>query len=104
MRAAVLASANPHKLAELRAALPGWGIDLLGAAGYPPEDGASYYENALGKARFGRGLAPAGAWVLGEDSVAEDLSPRSLRAKQGYRELEADKLEALVAYLASLTE
>lgn len=44
------------------------------------------------------------AWVLGEDSVAEDLSPRALRAKQGYRELEADKLDALVAYLASLTE
>jgi XTP/dITP diphosphohydrolase len=68
---AILASANPHKLAELRAALPGWGIELLGAADYPPEDGASYDENARGKARFGRGLAPAGAWVLGEDSGIE---------------------------------
>lgn len=68
---AVLASANPHKLVELRAALPGWELELLGAADYPPEDGASYYENALGKARFGRGLATAETWVLGEDSGIE---------------------------------
>lgn len=45
------------------------------------------------------------AWILGEDSVAEELSPRALRTKQGYREtLDADQLEALVTYLASLTQ
>lgn len=68
---AALASQNPHKLEELRAALPGWELSLLGEHDYPPEDGSSYGENAAGKARFGRGLAPADAWVLGEDSGIE---------------------------------
>ena len=36
---AVLASANPHKLAELAAALPEWELELLGAREFPPEDG-----------------------------------------------------------------
>jgi mono/diheme cytochrome c family protein len=44
------------------------------------------------------------AWTLGEDAVAEELSPRALRAKRGYRELDGDDIAALVAYLASLTE
>ena len=66
---AVLASGNEHKLRELRHALPGWELELLGADEYPPEDGSSYYENALGKARFGRTLTDE--WVLGEDSGIE---------------------------------
>jgi len=65
-----LASGNPHKLDELRAALPGWELELLGATDFPPEDGATYYENARGKALFGRESAP-GVWVLGEDSGIE---------------------------------
>ncbi len=68
---AVLASANPHKLAELRAALPGWELDLLARDDYPPESGATYEDNARGKARFGRRHAPAGVWVIGEDSGIE---------------------------------
>lgn len=45
------------------------------------------------------------AWVLGEDTVAEDLSPRALRTKQGYQAaLEPQQLEALISYLASLEE
>lgn len=67
-----LASGNPHKLAELRVALPGWELALLETGRpYPPEDGATYVENARGKALFGRGLAPANEWVLGEDSGIE---------------------------------
>jgi XTP/dITP diphosphohydrolase len=66
---AVLASANEHKLRELRHALPGWELELLGVDDFPPEDGATYHENALGKARFGRTLAEG--WVLGEDSGIE---------------------------------
>jgi XTP/dITP diphosphohydrolase len=66
-----LASGNAHKLRELRAALPAWELELLGAEELPPETGATYYENALGKARFGRGSAPADEWVLGEDSGIE---------------------------------
>ncbi|MDF2750145.1 MAG: hypothetical protein K0T00_1321, partial [Gaiellaceae bacterium] len=37
---ACLASGNAHKLAELRAALPGWELRLLDAGrAFPPEDG-----------------------------------------------------------------
>jgi XTP/dITP diphosphohydrolase len=57
-------------LRELRAALPGWQIELLGADDYPPEEGDTYYENARAKARFGRSIAPD-VWVIGEDSGIE---------------------------------
>jgi XTP/dITP diphosphohydrolase len=66
-----LASRNPHKATELERLLPGWQIAPLDAGEYPPEVGASYYENARAKARFGRAIAEAGAWVLGEDSGIE---------------------------------
>ena len=50
-----LASGNRHKLEELRVALPGWELEPLKPdRDYPPEDGASYYENARAKAAFGR--------------------------------------------------
>ena len=69
---AVLASGNAHKLEELRAALPDWELELLETdADYPREDGATFEENARGKALFGRQHAPAEAWVLGEDSGIE---------------------------------
>ena len=67
-RVARLASRNPHKLEELRAALPGWRLEPLDAAQPPPETGATYYENARVKAEFGR---TADAWSLGEDSGIE---------------------------------
>jgi XTP/dITP diphosphohydrolase len=64
-----LASSNADKARELEHALDGWHVELLEGA-YPPEDGETYYDNALIKARFGRGLAP-GEIVLGEDSGIE---------------------------------
>ena len=67
---AKLASQNANKLEELRAALPDWELELLGAAEFPPEDGDTYYENARGKAEFGRSLA-GDAWAIGEDSGIE---------------------------------
>ena len=67
---AKLASQNAHKLEELRAALPDWELELLGADEFPPEDGGTYYENARGKAEFGRSLA-GDAWAIGEDSGIE---------------------------------
>jgi XTP/dITP diphosphohydrolase len=67
----LLASGNPNKLRELRAALPGWEIDLLDAPGEPVEDGATFLDNARIKARHGRLHAPADAWVAGEDSGIE---------------------------------
>ena len=64
-----LASSNANKARELERALPGWRVELVDGE-YPPEEGETYYENALIKARFGRGLAP-GEIVLGEDSGIE---------------------------------
>jgi XTP/dITP diphosphohydrolase len=68
---AQLASRNANKARELERLLPGWEIDVLDADDYPPESGDTYYDNALTKARFGRGRAPADVWVLGEDSGIE---------------------------------
>jgi XTP/dITP diphosphohydrolase len=67
----ILCSGNRHKLEELRAALPGWELELLDAGAYPEEDGSSYYENALAKARHGRRVGDPAAWMLGEDSGIE---------------------------------
>jgi XTP/dITP diphosphohydrolase len=69
-RSARLASKNPGKLRELRRALSGWEIEPLEVEEYPPETGATYYENARSKAEFGHSLEPS-AWVLGEDSGLE---------------------------------
>ena len=68
-----LASGNPHKLVELRRALPGWSIELVEAGGREPpqETGATFLENARVKARFARELAAAEEWALGEDSGIE---------------------------------
>jgi XTP/dITP diphosphohydrolase len=65
-----LCSTNPGKLRELRAALPGWEIELLGTDAYPPETGETYYQNALAKAQFGRSRE-RDVWVIGEDSGIE---------------------------------
>jgi XTP/dITP diphosphohydrolase len=67
-----LCSRNQHKLEELRAALPGWELELLGAGGsWPAEDGVTYEENARVKAQFGRRTEEPEAWMLGEDSGIE---------------------------------
>jgi XTP/dITP diphosphohydrolase len=49
--------------------LPGWTIEPLDRDDYPPETGATYYENAAIKAAFGREHEPG--WVLAEDSGLE---------------------------------
>ena len=69
MDGVVLCSRNRHKARELEALLPGWTIEPLDLDDYPPETGATYYENAAIKARFGR--AHAHGWVLAEDSGLE---------------------------------
>jgi XTP/dITP diphosphohydrolase len=65
-----LASRNENKLRELARVLGGWQLELVDAGGYPPEDGATYYDNALAKARYGARFVEEG-WVLGEDSGLE---------------------------------
>lgn len=68
-RRALLASRNQHKAGELERLLPGWAIEPLDRDDYPPETGATYYENARIKAAFGR--EHAAGWVLAEDSGLE---------------------------------
>jgi inosine/xanthosine triphosphate pyrophosphatase family protein len=53
-RALVLASGNRHKLEELRLALPDWAVELVPDGEPPPEDGATFEDNARIKARWGR--------------------------------------------------
>jgi XTP/dITP diphosphohydrolase len=65
-----LASRNDNKLRELARVLVGWDIGLVDADRYPPEEGSTYYENALAKARYGLRFVDDG-WVLGEDSGIE---------------------------------
>jgi XTP/dITP diphosphohydrolase len=66
---ALLCSRNAHKARELERLLPGWTIEPLERDDYPPETGATYYENAALKARFGR--EHTDGWVLAEDSGLE---------------------------------
>jgi XTP/dITP diphosphohydrolase len=70
----VLATQNPHKLEELRRALPGAEIEALGRDDPPPEDGATFEDNARIKARWGRAHAAPDAWALGEDSGIEAVA------------------------------
>ncbi|HEY1318150.1 MAG TPA: non-canonical purine NTP pyrophosphatase [Gaiella sp.] len=70
----ILASGNPHKLEELRRTLPAFDVDALGRDDPPPEDGATFEDNARIKARFGRLHGDAGAWALGEDSGIEAVA------------------------------
>ena len=64
-----LCSRNLHKARELEVLLPGWSIEPLEAVAWPDEGGATYYENALGKAAFGR--KHVDGWTIGEDSGLE---------------------------------
>jgi XTP/dITP diphosphohydrolase len=68
---ASLCSRNEHKARELERVLPGWTIELLDADDYPPETGETYFENARGKALYGRSAGPPDRWMLGEDSGIE---------------------------------
>jgi len=68
---ATVCSANPHKLAELRELFPGFDLELLDAGPLPPEDGATYLDNARIKARFGLEHGPGDRWLLADDSGIE---------------------------------
>jgi XTP/dITP diphosphohydrolase len=102
---ALLASANPHKLSELRSALPGWELGLLGADSFPPEVGETHYENARAKALFGREVGEPGAWMLGEDS---GLAVDALGGRPGLHSArwagDDDPLERLLAELEGVDE
>ncbi len=97
---AVLASRNAHKLAELREALAGVALDPLAADGWPEETGATYYENALLKARFARAHAPADAWALGEDSGIECAALGGRPGVRSARWAPGDQADALLERMA----
>jgi XTP/dITP diphosphohydrolase len=66
MSALLLATRNEHKLRELREALPGLELDPLPeGVELPPEEGKTFAENALGKAR-------AAHAATGRASIADD--------------------------------
>ncbi len=69
MDGVVLCSRNAHKARELEVLLPGWTLEPLDRDDYPPETGATYYDNARIKAEFGR--AHSAGWVLADDSGIE---------------------------------
>jgi XTP/dITP diphosphohydrolase len=70
MSALLLATRNEHKLRELREALPGIAIDPLPPeVELPPEEGETFGENALGKARAAR--AATGQTTIADDSGIE---------------------------------
>lgn len=62
----LLATRNEHKRREFARLLPGWQVDALPIeVTLPPEDGSTFAENALGKAR-------AAAAASGRVSIADD--------------------------------
>ena len=70
MSALLLATRNEHKLRELREALPGVEIDPLPQeVELPPEEGETFAENALGKARAAH--AATGRTAIADDSGIE---------------------------------
>ena len=68
---ATVCTGNAHKLEEFRALFPDWELELLAAAEFPAEDGATFADNALIKARYGRRVCPADRWMLADDSGIE---------------------------------
>ena len=100
----VLASQNPHKLEELRRALPGLDVEAVGRDDPPPEDGATFEDNARIKARFGRTHADPGAWALGEDSGIEALALEGRPGVQTARWAAGDPVGKMLEALAGVAE
>ena len=82
----ILASRNAHKLRELREILPGIELDPLPEeVELPPEDGETYAENALIKARAARE-------ATGQPAVADDsgIEASALGGRPGVRSARYD--------------
>ncbi len=107
----LLASANPGKAREFEAGLRAHGItlQLAGAAGlppFPPEDGASYEENALMKA--GHAALHGGTVALADDSGLEvdalDGGPGVHSARFGGRLSDGERIAHLLQHLRSVPD
>ncbi|HVU77782.1 MAG TPA: non-canonical purine NTP pyrophosphatase [Gaiellaceae bacterium] len=90
---------NVHKLGEFQALFPDWDLDLLGGVEFPPEDGVTYLENALIKARFGRTVGAADRWMLADDSGIEVAALGGGPGVQTARWAEGRHVEKLLAAL-----
>ena len=95
----LVATANPHKVTELRHTLPGWQIEAWQAPEPPVEDGDTFEENARIKARHARAYAPSDVWVAGEDSGIEAAGLGGRPGVESARWAE-DGVAALLAALA----
>jgi XTP/dITP diphosphohydrolase len=95
-----ICSANPGKVAELESLFPAFDLELLEAGPLPPEDGATYVDNARTKARFGRAVGLADRWMIADDSGIEVAAlgggpgVRTARRAEGRH---VEKLRAAVA-------
>jgi len=81
----ILATRNPHKLAELQRLLAPAGIEvraLPAEVELPPEDGATFEENAVVKARAAAVGASVGAAAIADDS---GLEAEALGGRPGVR-------------------
>jgi XTP/dITP diphosphohydrolase len=96
-----LASQNENKLRELSRALEGWELGLVEADAYPPEEGATYYDNARAKALHGRRFTDA-AWVLGEDSGIEVEGLSGAPGIRSARFARGEPVERLLEELAGI--
>jgi XTP/dITP diphosphohydrolase len=99
-----LCTSNPSKLAEVRDAFPGWEVELLGAATYPAEDGATYLDNARIKARYGRISGPTDRWMLADDSGIEIAALGAGPGVQTARWAEGRHVEKTLAALRGIED
>jgi XTP/dITP diphosphohydrolase len=97
--AATVCSANPHKLAEFRELFPGFELELLDGLELPEEDGETYRENALIKARFGHTAGPPGRVMLADDSGIEVAAFGGAPGVRTARWAEGRHVEKLLAAL-----
>ena len=100
---ALLCSGNVHKLAEMRDLLPELGLELLDLD-YPPEDGATYLDNARIKARHGRSVGPADRWMLADDSGIEVAALGGGPGVETARWAEGRHVQRLLAALDGATD
>jgi XTP/dITP diphosphohydrolase len=101
---ATVCTANELKLAEFRELFPDWDLDLLGEAAFPPEDGATYLENARIKARYGRAVGAHDRTMLADDSGIEVDALKGCPGVTTARWAEGRHVEKLLAALAGADE
>ena len=96
---ATVCTGNPHKLEEFQALFPDWELELLAGADFPPEDGVTFADNALIKARYGRHAGPPDRWMLADDSGIEVAALAGGPGVQTARWAEGRHVEKLLAAL-----